>query len=86
LGVGRVISGDFGWGGARGGVFRAIVVEEVGVTGEGVVGLAVDEKSDLRNLRQSGVEGADDGLDGEGFDLDAGGVVGDEGAAKIDDG
>ena len=32
------------------------------------------------------VEGADDGLDGEGFDLDAGGVVVDEGAAEVDDG
>jgi hypothetical protein len=59
-------------------------VEEVGVAGEGVVGLTVDEEADLSDLRQSGVKGANDGLDGEDFDLNAGGVVGDEGAAEID--
>ena len=32
------------------------------------------------------MEGADDGGDSEGFDLDAGGMVVDEGAAEVDDG
>ena len=37
-------------------------------------------------LRKIGVEGADDGAQGEGFELDAGGVLRDEGAAEVDDG
>ena len=56
------------------------------MAGEGVVGLAVYEEADGGDLRKCGVEGADDGLDGEGFDLNAGGVVVDEGAAEVDDG
>ena len=56
------------------------------MAGEGVVGLAVDEEADGGDLREGGVEGSDDGLHGEVFDLDAGGVVVDEGAAEIDDG
>ena len=56
------------------------------MAGEGVVGLAVDEEADLGELREGGVEGADDGADGEVFDLDAGGMVVDEGAAEVDDG
>jgi len=56
------------------------------VTGEGVVGLAVYEEADAGDLGECGVQGADDGLDGEGFDLDAGRVVVDEGAAQVDDG
>ena len=59
---------------------------EVGVAGEGVVRVAVDEEADLRDLGERGVEGSDDGLDGEVFGQDAGGVVGDEGAAEVDDG
>ena len=56
------------------------------MAGEGVVGLAVDEEADLGDLGKCGVEGADDRLQGEGFDLNAGGVVVDEGAAEVDDG
>ena len=56
------------------------------MAGEGFAGLAVDEEADLGDAREGGVEGADDGEEGEGFDLDAGGVVVGEGAAEIDDG
>ena len=72
--------------GLAAGVGGGVGAEEVGVAGEGVVGLAVDEEADGGDLREGGVEGADDGLHGEGFDLDAGGVVVDEGAAEVDDG
>jgi hypothetical protein len=75
---------DFGWRGVGSGVLRGVVTEEVCVAGEGVVRLTVHQKAHLRDLRQTSVEGADDGLEGEGFDLDAGGVVGDEGAAEVD--
>ena len=72
--------------GFGGGVGGGVGAEEVGVAGEGVAGLAVDEEADLGDLGEGGVEGADDGVEGEGFDLDAGGVVVDEGAAEVDDG
>jgi hypothetical protein len=55
------------------------------MAGEGVVRLAVDQKADGGDLRKSGVKGSDDGLHGEGFDEDAGGVVVNEGAVKVDD-
>jgi hypothetical protein len=55
------------------------------VAGQGVVGVAVDEETDGGDLGERGVEGADDRLDGEGFYLDAGGVIVDEAAAKVDD-
>jgi hypothetical protein len=61
-------------------------VEEVGVAGQGVVGLAVNEEANGGDLRKGGVEGADDRLHGEGFYLDAGGMVVDERAAEVDDG
>ena len=38
------------------------------------------------DLGEGGVEGSDDRLHGEGLDLDAGGVIVDEGAAEVDDG
>ena len=56
------------------------------MAGEGFVGLAVDEEADLLDLREVGVERADDGEQGEGFDLDAGGVGVDEAAVEVDDG
>ena len=56
------------------------------MAGEGFAGLAVDEEADLLDLREVGVEGADHGEQGEGFDLDAGGVLIDEAAAEVDDG
>ena len=56
------------------------------MAGESVVGLAVDEEADGGDLGEGGVEGADDRFDGEGFDLDAGGVIVDEAAAQVDDG
>src|ERR1700723_2233229 len=68
------------------GVSRGIGAQEVGVTGEGFTGLAVDEEANLLDLREVGVERADHGEQGEGFDLDAGGVLADEGAAEVDDG
>ena len=79
---------SLGGGGLRGegGVDGGVGAEEVGVAGEGVVGLAVDEEADAGDVGEGGVEGADDGLEGEGFDLDAGGVVGDEGVFEVDDG
>jgi len=69
-----------------GGVLGGVGAEEVGVAGESVSGLTVDEEANLRDLWESGMEGADDGLEGESFDQDAGGVAGDEGAAEVDDG
>src|ERR1700754_3084743 len=71
---------------AVGGVAGGIGAEEVGVAGEGFAGLAVDEEPDLLDLREVGVEGADHGEQGEGFDFDAGGMLADEAAAEIDDG
>ena len=85
--IGYGVAGGFGWwDGFGGGVGGGVGAEEVGVAGEGVVGLAVDQEADGGDLREGGVEGADDGLHGEGFDLDAGGVVVDEAAAEVDDG
>ena len=54
------------------------------MAGEGVAGLAVDEEADLGDVGEGGVEGADDGLEGEVFDVDAGGMVVDEGAVEVD--
>ena len=74
----RVVGCSFGLGGAvpvAGGVARGVGAEEVGVAGEGFAGLAVDEEADLLDLREVGVEGADDGEQGEVLDLDAGGVL-----------
>jgi hypothetical protein len=68
-----------------GGVDRGIGAEEVSVTGEGIVRLAVDEETDTGDLGESGVESAYDRLEGEGFYLNAGGVVVYERAAEIDD-
>ncbi len=56
------------------------------MAGEGVVGLAVYEEADAGDLRECGVEGSDDGLYGEGFDLNARGVVVDKRASQVDDG
>src|SRR5216683_4265658 len=75
--------GGHGFGCCVGG---GVGAEEVGVAGEGVVGLAVDEETDGGDFGECGVKGADDRLHGEGFDLDAGGVIVDETTAEIDDG
>jgi len=56
------------------------------VAGQGVAGLAIDQEADLGQLREGGVEGADDGVDRQVFDGDAGGVGGDEGSVEVDDG
>ncbi len=56
------------------------------MAGEGFAGPAVDEEADLLDLGEVGVQGAEDGGEGEGFDLDAGGMAVDEGAAEVDDG
>ena len=56
------------------------------MAGEGVAGLTVDEKTDLFDLGEIGVEGAEDGVEGKGFGFDPGGVAVDEVAAEIDDG
>ena len=69
-----------------GGVAGGVGAEQVGVAGEGFAGLAVDQETDLLDLRDVGVERADDGEKGEGFDFDAGGVGVDEAAAEVDDG
>ena len=69
-----------------GGVGGGVGAEEVGVAGEGVVGLTVDDEANGGDLGHGGVEGADDRLHGEGFDLDAGWVFVDEGAVEVDDG
>ena len=72
--------------GFGGGVSGGVGAEEVGVSGKGVVGLTVDEEADFGDLWERGVKGADDGLHGEGFDLDAGGVIVEERTVKVDDG
>ncbi len=85
--VSSLLGGFFaGWGGFGCGVGGGVGALEVGVAGQGVVGFAVYEETDLCDLGQGGVEGSDDGLDGEVFDEDAGGVVVGEGAAEVDDG
>ena len=56
------------------------------MSGEGVVGFAVYEETDLGDLGERGVEGTDDGLEGEVFNEDAGGVIVGEGATEVDDG
>ena len=70
--MGSVPSGEVGAG-------------EVGVAGEGFAGLAVDEEADLVDGGEVGVERRDDREQGEGFGLDAGGVVFGEGAGEVDD-
>ena len=71
---------------AAGGVAYGVDAGEIGVAGEGIVGLAVDEEADLCDLGEVGVEGAEDGVEGECLDLDAGGVLVDEAATEVDDG
>ncbi len=56
------------------------------MAGERVARLAVDQEAYLLDAREVGEERADDGVDGEGLDLDAGGMVIGEGAAQVDDG
>jgi hypothetical protein len=56
------------------------------VAGEGIVGLAIDQKANLCDLGKGRVERGDEREQGKGFHLDAGGMVFDEGAVKIDDG
>ena len=48
--------------------------------------MAVDEEADLGELGEGGVEGADDGEQGEVFGFDAGGVGVGEGAVEVDEG
>ena len=61
-----------GWAcGFGGGVGGGIGAEEVGVSSQGVVGLAVYEEADGGDFGECGVERADHGLDRKGFDLDA---------------
>jgi hypothetical protein len=75
-----------GWCGSEGGVDGRVGALEIGVSGEGVVWVAVYEEANLCDLWERGVESSDDGLEGEVFDEDAGGVVVEKRAAKIDDG
>src|SRR5271170_1328379 len=49
-GFGSLLLGVCGWSGVSGGVGCGIGAEEVGVAGEGVVGLAVDEEADGGDL------------------------------------
>ena len=56
-----------------GGVGEGVGAGEVGVAVEGVAGVAVDEETSLLEIREVGVEGGEDGAEGEVFDLDAGG-------------
>lgn len=55
------------------------------MAGQGVVGLAIDEETNLGELREGSVEGADDGEEGEVFCLDAGGMVFYKRSVEIDD-
>jgi len=59
---------------------------QVGVTGEGGAGLAVDEETDLCDAGQIGVERGADGEDGEGFDFESGWVAVCKCAGEVDDG
>ena len=69
-----------------GGVCGGVEAGEVGVAGEGVALATVDKEADLGNGGEVGVEGAEDGVDGEVFDLDAGGVIVGKDAVEVDDG
>jgi len=83
LGSGLISGGHGGDGGAVG---RGIGAGEVGVTGESVAGLTVDEEADLGEVGKGSVQGSDDGEEGEVFGLHAGWVGVGEGAVEVDDG
>ena len=70
----------------RSGLREGVGAGEVGVAGEGVAVAAVDEETDGGDGGEVGVKGLEDGVEGEGLDLDAGGVVVGKGAVKVDDG
>ena len=65
------------------GVGDVVGVGQVGVAGEGVAGLAVDEESDLDDLGEVGVEGGDDGSERQVFGFYAGGVSVGEGFGQV---
>ena len=69
-----------------GGVLDGVGAEEIGVAGQGFAGLAVYEETDLFQGGEVGVEGGDDGAEGEVFGFDAGGVGVGEGFGEVDDG
>lgn len=59
---------------------------EISMAGEGGAGLAVDEEANLRDGGDVGVEGLDDGEQGESFGLDAGGLGLGKGSVEVDHG
>ena len=62
-----------------------ISAHQAGMAGEGRAGLAVDEEADFGDGRKVFVQGLDDGEQGEGFRLDAGGLRVGEGRVEVDD-
>ena len=59
---------------------------QVGVTGEGGAGLAVDEETDLCDAGQIGVERGADGEDGEGLGCKSRRMAVGKCAGEVDDG
>src|SRR6185437_12726611 len=68
------------------GVDRLVGAGEIRVAGESIARLAVDYKTDLFDAREVREERADDGVDGERLDFDAGRMVIGKGASEVDNG
>lgn len=68
-----------------GGVARGVGAEQVDVSCEGLTRLTVYEKANLLDLRQIGVQGAEDGEDRQVFHLNAGRMRIDEAGTEVDD-
>ncbi len=68
------------------GVLDGIGTGKVGVAVEGLAGLAVDEKADLFDVAEVGLQSGDERAEGEVLCLDAGGVCVGEGLGEVDDG
>ena len=70
----------------RYGVRGQVGTGEIGVAGKGGARLAVDEEAHLGDAGQVGMEGGDDGLDGEDFGFNAGRMAGGKAAGQVDHG
>ncbi len=69
-----------------GGVGHGVGAQQIGMAGEGVSRLAVHQETNFYDAGKVGIEGAEDGVDGEGLGLDAGGVMIGEAAVEVDHG
>jgi len=70
----------------RNGLGSQVGTGKVGVAGQGEAGLTIDQKADLGDARQVGVERGANGQDGKGLGLKARGMAGSKGSGEVDDG